>query len=275
MSLDRAELAGTGAAIAFHAALIAALSLSLAHVTQPSEPPPMEVEMVNEVGLQPSAPVALTAPPPLSQASEQSQTPPPPQPDPAPAPVVQQVPQPKIAPANSLAAQIAQLRPTPPRPAPVRVAHARAAPANPTPAQPRASRIGADFLKAIADAAPTSTPARAAAPTISASAMAGIQQAIRRQVQPCADRQVNPGPGASRIKAKLHLVLNRSGRLTSPPQVIGTSGVDDDNSRYEERVKDLAVAIISDCAPLTGLPQNLYQTANGGWSNFNMTYSLP
>ena len=42
MSLDRAELAGTGTAIAFHAALIAALSLSLAHVTQPSEPPPME-----------------------------------------------------------------------------------------------------------------------------------------------------------------------------------------------------------------------------------------
>ena len=265
MSLDRAELAGTAAAIAFHAALIAALSLSLAHVTQPPEPPPMEVEMVDEVGLQPAAPAALASPPPPSQATEPAQTPQPPAPEPSPAPVVQPTPQPKIAPANSLAAQIAQLRPSPARPSP----------AKPAPAQPRASRIGADFLKGIAEAAASSTPARAAAPTISASAMAGIQQAIRRQVQPCADRQVNPGPGASRIKVKLHLILNRSGRLTSPPQVIATSGVDDDNSRYEERVKDLAVSIISGCSPLTGLPQELYQTANGGWSNFNMTYSLP
>jgi outer membrane biosynthesis protein TonB len=270
MSVDRAELAGTGAAIAFHAALIAALSLSLAHVARPAEPPPMEVEMVDEVGLQPSDPTAITAPPPPSQAPEQAQTPLPPQPEPAPAPVVQPTPQPKVAPANSLAAQIAQLRPTPPRAAPPKAA----APARTAPAQPRASRIGADFLKGIADAPASAAPARAAAPAISASAMAGIQQAIRRQVQPCADRQVNPGPGASRIKVKLHLVLNRSGHLTSPPQVVGTSGVDDDNSRYEERVKDLAVATYKGCAPLTGLPQELYQTANGGWSNINMTYSL-
>ncbi len=272
MSLDRAEVAGTGAAIVFHVALIAALSLSLAHVARPSEPPPMEVEMVDEVGLQPAAPTVIAAPPPPSQAPEQAQeTPQPPSPEPTPAPVVQPTPQPKVAPANSLAAQIAQLRPTPPHAATAKTAP----PARAAPAQPRASRIGADFLKGIADAPPSSTPARAAAPAISASAMAGIQQAIRRQVQPCADRQVNPGPGASRIKVKLHLVLNRSGRLTSPPQVVGSSGVDDDNSRYEERVKDLAVSIISSCAPLTGLPQDLYQTANGGWSNFNMTYSLP
>jgi outer membrane biosynthesis protein TonB len=276
MSLDRAEVAGTGAAIVFHVALIAALSLSLAHVARPSEPPPMEVEMVDEVGLQPAAPTVIAAPPPPSQAPEQAQTPPPPQPDPAPAPVVQQAPQPKLAPANSLAAQAAQLRPVTSRPAPApRPVQIKPTPAKPAPAPARASRIGADFLKGIADAPPSSASAHAAAPTISASAMAGIQQAIRRQVQPCADRQVNPGPGASRIKVKLHLVLNRSGRLTSPPQVVGTSGVDDDNSRYEERVKDLAVATYKGCAPLTGLPLELYQTANGGWSNINMTYSLP
>ena len=271
MSLDRAEVAGTGAAIVFHVALIAALSLSLAHVARPSEPPPMDVEMVDEIGLQPAAPAAIAAPPPPSQAPEQAAEAAPPQPEPAPAPVVQSAPQPKVAPVNSLAAQIAQLRPTPPRSAPAKTAP----PARAPPAQPRASRIGADFLKNIADSPPSLVPVHAAAPTISASAMAGIQQAIRRQVQPCADRQVNPGPGASRIKVKLHLVLNRSGHLTNPPQVVGTSGVDDDNSRYEERVKDLAVATYKGCAPLTGLPQELYQTANGGWSNINMTYSLP
>ena len=46
MRMDRAELAGTGAALAFHAALIAALTLSLAHVTSTPEPPSMEVEFV-------------------------------------------------------------------------------------------------------------------------------------------------------------------------------------------------------------------------------------
>ena len=267
MSLDRAELGGTGAAIALHAALIAALSLSLAHVARPLEPPPMEVEVVDEVGLQPAAPSAIPPPPPPSQAQVQPPAPAQPadsalpQPEPAPAPQV--IPAPPRPATSSLASQLAQLHSGAPHPRPA------------SPAPPRASRIGADFLKGIADAPPSSAAAHPAGPTISASAMAGIQQAIRRQVQPCADRQVNPGPGASRIKVKLHLVLNRSGRLTSAPQVIGTSGVDDDNSRYEERVKDLAVAAFTGCAPLTGLPQELYQTANGGWSNFNMTYSLP
>ena len=261
MKIDRAELAGTGAALAFHAALIAALSLSLAHVAQYSEPPPMEVEIVDEVGLTPSAPSPLAVPPPPSQAPEQAVAPSSEVAPTPPTPTVTPLPAPRVM-------------PTLPRPVADRPAPARSAPAK---AQPKVSRIGADFLKGIADASPaaTTTPVRASAPTISASAMAGIQQAIRRQVQPCADRQVNPGPGASRIKVKLHLVLNRSGRLTSPPQVVGSSGVDDDNSRYEERVKDLAVSIITGCAPLTGLPQELYQTANGGWSNFNMTYSLP
>jgi hypothetical protein len=38
MTLDRAELAGTGAAVAFHVALIAALSMSLAIDPAPAKP---------------------------------------------------------------------------------------------------------------------------------------------------------------------------------------------------------------------------------------------
>ena len=260
MSIDRAELAGTGVAVAFHVALIAALSLSLARVARPPEPPAMEVELVDEVGLQAAAPSPIAAPPPPSQAPELSPAPPTPDvapPVPTPAQSVTPMPAPRV-------------QPTPPRP----VEATPPAKTPPPKAPPKASRIGADFLKGIGDGAPSTAPARAAAATISPSAMAGIQQAIRRQVQPCADRQINPGPGASRIKVKLHLVLTRSGGLSRPPEVVSTSGVDDDNGKYEERVKDLAVAIISGCAPLT-LPPELYQTANGGWSNFNMTYSLP
>ncbi|MCA1654054.1 MAG: cell envelope biogenesis protein TolA [Sphingomicrobium sp.] len=263
MTVDRAEIAGTGAAIAFHAALIAALSLSLAHVPRPPEPPSMEVELVDEVGLKAAAPSPLASPLPPSQAPEQAQdaTPPTaPPPEPMPVPQVMPTPAPRAAPSPA------------PRPVPQRPILAKPVPAAPA----HISRIGADFLKGIADSqAPAAAAAKSSAPSISPSAMAGIQQAIRRQVQPCADRQINPGPGASKIKVKLHLILNRAGRLTRPPEVVSTSGVDDDNSKYEERVKDLAVASFTGCAPLAGLPQELYQTSNGGWSNFNMTYSLP
>lgn len=253
MRMDRAEWTGTGAALLFHVVLIGALTMSLASVSSTPEPPAMEVEFVEEVGLTAAAPQPITVPPPPSQAPEigeaepiEAPTPPRPAPRPTPSPVV---------------------KPTPPRPA---------APTRPA---PRVSRIGDDFLKGIADdkLAPRAGPApKPAAATVSASAMAGIVQAIRRQVQPCADRQVNPGAGASRIKVRMRLQLTRSGRLRGPPQVIGTSGVDDENARYEERVKDLAVATFVGCAPLVGLPPELYETESGrGWSDFIMNYNLP
>ena len=263
MSPDRAELAGTGAALAFHAALIAALSLSLAHVAKVPEPPAMEVELVDEVGLQAAAPAALAVPPPPSTAPEISQadaTEPAPPPTAAPLP-----PAAKLVPTPAPhAIERATARPTRALPAPARTA-------------PKASRIGADFLKGIAADAPSkaNAPPRAAA-TVSASAMAGIVQAIRRQVQPCADRQVNPGPGASRIKVKLRLHLMLSGRLKRPPEVLATTGIDDENSRYEQRVRDLAVATFVGCSPLSGLPPDLYETTSGqGWSDFVMNYNLP
>jgi len=253
MRMDRAEKLGTGAALLFHVALIGAMSMSLAHVDSTPEPPAMEVELVEEVGLTAAAPQPVVVPPPPSQAPEigeaepiEAPTPPRPAPSPTPSPVV---------------------KPAPPRPA-----------APPKPA-PRVSRIGDDFLKGISDdkLAPRNAPApKPAAATVSASAMAGIVQAIRRQVQPCADRQVNPGEGASRIKVRMRLQLTRSGRLRAPPQVLGASGVDDENARYEERVKDLAVATFVGCAPLVGLPPELYETESGrGWSDFIMNYNLP
>jgi outer membrane biosynthesis protein TonB len=268
--MDRAEKIGTGAALLFHVALIGAMSMSLAGVNATPEPPAMEVELVEEVGLTAAAPQPAMVPPPPSQAPEmgeaepvEASTPAPPPPRPTPAPVVKPAPpRPTATPRPSPA-----VKPSPPRPS---------APAKPA---PRVSRIGDDFLKGINDdkLAPRAGPApKPAAATVSASAMAGIVQAIRRQVQPCADRQVNPGSGASRIKVRMRLQLTRSGRLRGPPQVIGTSGVDDENARYEERVKDLAVATFVGCAPLVGLPPELYETESGrGWSDFIMNYNLP
>ena len=61
MKLDRAEWTGTGAALLFHVALIGALSMSLAHVDSTPEPPAMEVEFVEEVGLTAAAPQSSSA----------------------------------------------------------------------------------------------------------------------------------------------------------------------------------------------------------------------
>jgi hypothetical protein len=105
--------------------------------------------------------------------------------------------------------------------------------------------------------------------------LASIRAAIQRQIQPCADRQVNPGPGANQIQVTLNLKLNPDGSLVGSPAVVRTSGVNDENSRYEKRVADLAIAAYRGCSPLRGLPSELYRTAKGGWSNINMNYKLP
>ena len=274
MSLNRAELAGTGAALAFHVALIAALSINLARVASPPEPPSMEVELVDEVGLTAAAPQSVATPPPASEAAEIGVAEPI---EPTPAPMLPPAPPPPaIAPAPPRPAPIA--KPSPPvkrvvaRPPPARPA-ARPAPAR---AAPRASRIGDDFLMGIAADAPAASrsPARAAAATFSAAAKADVASAIAAQIRPCALRQRALGDGANRIRVVLNIRLTPGGRLKGAPTVVRVSGDDEDNLQYVELVKDQAIASYRECAPLR-LPAALYQTAQGGWSNINMNYKVP
>ena len=255
---DRAEIAGTGAALAVHLALIAAMSLSLAHVAKVPEPPSMEVELVDEVALAAVAPSAIAAPPPPSTAPEIADAEPV---EPAPAPAATPLPP---------AARIV------PNPAPRAIERATAKPA-PAPARPapRASRIGADFLKGIAaDAPANASPPRASTARFDAAAKADIASAIAAQIRPCAQGQRDLGPGANRIRVVLNLRLFLNGRLKGAPIVVRTSGVDDDNRQYEQLVEDQAIASYRECAPLR-LPADLYQTPDGGWSNINMTYRVP
>ena len=262
MRPDAAELKGTLTSVGFHVALVAALSLSLASHALPPEPPAIAVEFVDEVGLESVAAVQESA-----LATQETTT----EPD----PVVEPAPEPDVVPPPP------RVEPTP---APPRER------VEPTPAptpraqqprrQPRPTGRLDDLDIEGAREGNTRSPAdaesgQAAAPVIDAAAMASIQQAIRRQVQPCADLQQNPGPGANQIRVTLNLKLARDGRLMSRPRVVRTSGVTGDNARYEDRVKDLAIATYVGCAPLRGLPADLYQTPAGGWSNINMTYRLP
>jgi hypothetical protein len=100
--------------------------------------------------------------------------------------------------------------------------------------------------------------------------MAGLVNAIRRQVQPCADRINSPGPDANKITTKLNIRLNPNGTLVAPPAVVSQTGVDDDNARYAKRVGELAASAFVQCAPFA-LPPAMYE----GWKNINLNYKLP
>ena len=95
--------------------------------------------------------------------------------------------------------------------------------------------------------------------------------AIARQVQPCANRINNPGPGANLIRSKLRLRMNPDGSLAGRPALTGQSGVTDENQRYAQRVGELAAAAVIQCAPYK-LPSELYEN---GWKDIIINYRLP
>lgn len=265
MTSARAEWTGVGAALLLHVALIAALSMSLARMDRVPEPPSMQVDIVDEVALESVAPQAVAEPggspppTPVEDVPEPDQvqpvTPPPPTPRAVPTPTVKPAP------------------PTPPKRAQAQPAKPTRTPPKATPQPNRRAGLGDDFLDKLGDdLGPRSGPSKPAAAAVSANQMASIVSVIRRRIQPCANRQINPGPGANQIKVRLRIQLLPNGQLRRSPQVLSTSGVDADNEQYEERVKDLAIATFVGCSPLRGLPPELYEK---GWSNFIMSYNLP
>ncbi|AIT07544.1 TolA protein [Sphingomonas taxi] len=229
------------------------------------------------------------APPKPAPAPAPKPAPVKPQPKPRPAAEAPAKPSPKPAPAKQLAkpAKAAPEKPAAKAPAaPAKTAgKPSTAPAKPAAAKgsgssesaktakPRGSRLGSDFLAGLtSDPSPSKSTAPRAA-KIDGRAMASIVQAIARQIQPCADRQVNPGPGANEIVTTLNLRLNEDGTLAATPRMVRQSGVTDENERYKQRVVDLGVAAFKGCAPLK-LPAEYYSTPSGGWNNINFQWKL-
>ena len=254
MTADRAEWTGVGAALIFHVALIALLSTRLASSDDVPEPPSMEVELVEEIGLEAAAPTpiaqpATSEPPPmLSQAAPQSL----PQPTVTPLPPQRPTAQPTA-------------RPTPQPPRPVQRA----------PAQPsRRAGLGDDFLKSFDDdLSPRAGPARPAAPVFSAKARTSVANSIAAQAQRCADRQSYLGEGADQLKVQVRLSFARSGRLSRPPSIGAISGDSDLRAKYGELLEDQVRRIFADCAPFR-LPAELYDTDNGGWKETTLSYRV-
>jgi len=280
MTANRAEWTGVGAALVLHVALIAALSTSLASIKDAAEPPSMEVELVDEVGLEAAAPTPIVQPAIVEPPPMPSKAVPPPRPsEAAPPPMAQPiaVPLPPQRPAPQPVA-----RPTPPQPTarpaprpPRPTARPAPSPIQRAPSQPaRRPGIGDDFLKSFDDdLAPRAGPARPAAPTFSTQARANVASSIARQAQRCADRQPFLGEGADQLQVQLRLSFARSGRLSRPPQIASISGDPDLRSKYGNLLEDQVRRIFADCAPFR-LPAELYDTDDGGWKETTLRYRV-
>lgn len=292
--MQRSEAIGLGVALVGHAVLFGLLSLGFL-ASEPEKPKqkPIDVTLVDEVGLQAQAPQAVeppaeaqapdqgpaeeAAPPAPKEEAKPDPVPPAPQPKaaPAPKPAPKAPPEPKkpVAPAPEKAKAPPKRDAAPPAKA-VATARGNGSSATSEKARARGPRLTDDFLKGNSDKPSTSKSEAPQAAVMSAQARSDIGSAISRQVQPCANRQVKPGPGAERIIVTIRLRINRDGSLASNPVITGHSGVDDENSRYQDRVDDNAIATFKGCSPLRGLPQELYDVP-GGWNIFTLRYKLP
>lgn len=289
---DRLWIA-VGVSLLAHLVLFAILSL-----LPPSPPPPpvapMDVTIADDVGLKAGAPHTTIDPaeskapdignpedsaPPAPAEEKAEPAPPKPQPEaappPKPAPVAKPEPK-KPAPPAPKPAPKAQPKPAvaaPAKPA-VKPGKGTGSTANAVKPKARGLNFGSDYFKGATNKPSPATGTAPKSATMSQQAAMDIGAKIKQQVQPCANRQVNPGPGAERIRVTIRLKINRDGTLASRPVIVGHDGVDDDNRRYQRQVDDRAIATFMGCQPLRGLPPELYDVPNG-WSDFSLRYKLP
>ena len=202
-----------------------------------------------------------------------------------PAPVKKPKPKPEPAAAEKTVAKAAPAKTAPTKSSAKTVASAAPAHAKPAAAKgtgsdvaaktsrPRGSLLGDDFLKGLSDKPSKSQSLAPVAAKVDANALKSIIAAISQQIQPCANRQVDPGPGANQIVTTFNLHLNQDGSLAATPKVVRQTGTDDDNNRYAQRVVDLGIAAFKGCTPLK-LPSEFYSTPSGGWNNINYKWQL-
>ena len=258
MTADRFEWEGAGLALLLHAALIAALSLTLADLDNQPEPQAMEVDFVDEVALEAAAPTSVPTPS-----------------SPPPAPVEQVVPEPQVAPPPPTPRAVPQpsARPQPPAPRQAQRPPPRQS-QRPAPRPVQRPGLGDDFLaKLDDDLAPRAGPSAPAAPTFNARARTNIATSIANQAQRCADRQPYLGEGADEVSMQVKLSFSRSGRLARPPVITSMAGPSEYRGKYGELLEDQVRRIFVDCAPFR-LPAELYDTDDGGWKETTLRYRV-
>ena len=270
--MQRADATGLGVAAAGHVLLFGVLSLGLITAPKPVPPltQPVDIEIVDEVGVKDSVPnpspvepasvapevgtpVEVPAPEPSPRPTpEVAAAPPPPKPSPPkPTPKVA-TPVPAAKPSPKPAPKAAPKAAVKPDPAPPRPKLALVLP-RPGGEAPRGSRLGADFLKGVSDRPNPSqaqTPRAAAGPAVEAS----LAREVLRQLKP--HWKAPTGADAEQLRTTLSISLTRDGQVSSV-RVIGTTG-DTASNRGQVRLhQEAAVKAVRLAAPFV-LPAELY-----------------
>lgn len=289
MNIARSDGAGMGLAVVGHAALIAAIYFLYDKVEPvPPEPVPMEVSFVEEVGPVSSAPEVAEAPAPMETSVE-----PLPADEPSgaeasvPEPIRPPVPEPVRPPVERSErarpdltrspvvrpAQPPRVTETRPQPRPQsRPPQARPQPAQPRPGpqRPRPAAPGpsfADVARGIGRA-PTPSPGRSPAPAQRSAAATGQERAsftaaLTRQINRCSRQQRPSTQEARSLRPVVVIRLRPDGSLDGAPQVRSVEGLNDTNRQYETQAREAIIRAIRNCAPYTGLPEELYAVPNG------------
>lgn len=311
--MERTEASGFGIALVGHVALILALKALLDTSGALTPPPAMEVSFAEDVGLvstapetEASAPAQGEEPGPAEEAAGGEASVPEPVPEPTPVPEPARTPSPSTPrdrpeePRRTARSNVPS-RPTPqprqqqqrPQPQPQRQQQrpAQAQPQRSAQAQPQRSAQaqpqrqgqpgrgqaqqsrGSRLPSAGSFGEDAGSNTRPAA-QMTGQAAADIGSAIQRQVQPCAIRQRPPAPEAREITTSVRLRLTREGALAAEPQVVGQDGINEDNRRYAELVRERAILAFRQCSPLRNLPQELYDVPRG-WQTFTLRFRFP
>ncbi|HEX6376854.1 MAG TPA: TonB C-terminal domain-containing protein [Allosphingosinicella sp.] len=236
--MDRADATGFGVAAAGHLALFVALSLGFATARLPvPKNDPIEVELVDEVGLASTAPApSAEAPAPLLAAEEGP---------PMPAPAIPAPPQVLPVRAPKPAARAAPPKPSPPpaRPEPA---------ANPpqTRSTGRLSGLLTGVSERESDRSSATPPAAAAGPAVEAS----LQAEVRRQLKP--HWKSPSGADAELLRTELSIWLARDGSITRV-EVIRTTGQTPSNRPQVKLHQEQALRAVRLAAPFN-LPDKFY-----------------
>jgi outer membrane biosynthesis protein TonB len=250
--MDRAEKLGLGAATAGHVVLFGLLSVGFLATPNPLkiERPPIEVQFVDEVGLEAATPRPSREPPATSVAPELGA------PDPAPPPLAQSQPEPR--PVLPDPAPVPAPTPKPQKP-PVRQSEAKASSKASRDSAPRTapkgSRLGPDFLKGISDKASASRAAAINAP-IGARERASLAAELLRQLRP--HWRSPSGADIEQLRVVVVARLNKDGSLAGEPRAENVTGVTASNRAQARLFAERAVAAVKLGAPYD-LPVQFYE----------------
>ena len=266
--MQRADATGLGVAAIGHIVLFGVLSLGIVLAPKPVPPltQPVDIQIVDEVGLQDTVPNPSSLEPAPSVAPETGPSVEASLPEPTPALL------PKVAPAPAPSRPAPKLATPAPTPKPVlKVATPAAKPApkmapaapprpklaldlsRPTATPPRGSRLGNDFLKGVSDrptAGTAQTPRAAAGPAVEAS----LAREVLRQLKP--HWKAPTGADAEKLRTLLSIRLNPDGTVAAV-RVIETTGVTDSNRGQVRLHQEAAVKAVRLAAPFV-LPTELY-----------------